>query len=499
MEAIGPILAGHVTETETVTVTAAEPSPASPPPSGVDGLRDTLEGMKRAARARGTPTSEQRIESLDRLERALLSRKDAIVTAASTDFGHRSKHETLTVDVFTVLSAIKHARTHLRDWMEPEERETSWTSLPSVSQVVYQPIGVVGIISPWNYPVALALGPLVAALAAGNGAMLKPSELSPQTSAVLADLVADAFPPDQVTVVTGGADVGAAFASLPFDHLVFTGSTRVGKLVMRAASENLVPVTLELGGKSPTIVGADYNARKAAARIMAAKTLNAGQTCIAPDYVLVPRAALEAFVEGCRKAVARMYPTFEANPDYTSMISDAHAARIRGLVDDARDRGGRVVDLAPESEPGNASRKIPPVLVVEPTDAMACMQEEIFGPVLPIVPYGTLDEAIDFVNARPRPLALYYFGYERAAVERVLTRTVSGGVTVNESMLHFVQDDIPFGGVGPSGMGQYHGREGFVTLSVKKPVFRQSFVHTKGLLTPPYGKMADRLLRFMLG
>jgi acyl-CoA reductase-like NAD-dependent aldehyde dehydrogenase len=454
--------------------------------------------MKQAARRRGVPTAEQRIDSLERLERSLFARKDALVRAVSNDFGNRSKHETLGVDVFSVLSEIKHAKAHLRDWMEAEDRETSWTSLLSVSQVVYQPVGVVGIISPWNYPVALALGPLVAAFAAGNGAMLKPSELTPETSAALADLLGDAFSPDHVSVVTGGADVGEAFAGLPFDHLVFTGSTRVGKLVMRAASENLVPVTLELGGKCPTIVGPDFNARTAAARVMAAKTLNAGQTCLAPDYVLVPRNVRETFIEACRAAVLRMYPTLEANPDYTSMVNDAHAARVRALVDDARTRGAKVIELGPTAET-HGSRKVPPTLVVEPTDAMACMQEEVFGPVLPILTYEKLDEAIDFVNARPRPLALYYFGYDRASVDRVLSHTVSGGVTVNEAALHFMQEDLPFGGVGASGMGQYHGREGFVTLSVKKAVHRQSFIHTKSLFTPPYGKVADRLLRLMLG
>jgi acyl-CoA reductase-like NAD-dependent aldehyde dehydrogenase len=316
---------------------------------------------------------------------------------------------------------------------------------------------------------------------------------------VLADLVAEAFPADHVTVVRGGPEVGEKFAGLPFDHLVFTGSTKVGKLVMRAASENLVPVTLELGGKCPTIVGPDFNARKAAGRLMAAKTLNAGQSCLAPDYVLVPRNVRETFADGCRAAVAKMFPTIESNPDYTSIINDAHASRIRGLIDDARSRGARVVELGPASETAGRSRKIAPVLVIDPTEAMACMQEEIFGPVLPIVTYDKLEDAIEFVNARPRPLGLYYFGYDRASVDRVLTHTVSGGVTVNEAMLHYMQEDMPFGGVGSSGMGQYHGKEGFVTLSVKKPVFRQSFLHTKGLLTPPYGKLADRLLRFMLG
>jgi acyl-CoA reductase-like NAD-dependent aldehyde dehydrogenase len=474
-------------------------APNATPQTSAPALGETLRGMKEAARRRGPPSYEQRIDALGRLERALLDRKDAVVRAISNDFGNRSKHETLAVDVFSVLSQIKYARTHLRDWMEPEDRETSWTSLPSVSQVLYQPVGVVGIISPWNYPVALALGPLVAALAAGDAALLKPSELTPETAAALGDVISDAFAPDHVAVVRGGPEVGEVFASLPFDHLVFTGSTRVGKLVMRAASENLVPVTLELGGKSPAIVGNDFNVRTAASRVIAAKTINAGQTCIAPDYAMVPRHSRDAFIEGCRSAVSKMYPTIEANPDYTSIVNDAHFARLGALLDDARSHGAKVVELGPVSEGPSRSRRLPPTLIVDPTDAMLCMQEEIFGPVLPIIAYDKLDEAIEFVNARPRPLALYYFGYERASVDRVLAHTVSGGVTVNEAMLHYMQDDLPFGGVGASGMGQYHGREGFVSLSVKKPVLRQSIINTKNLLKPPYGKMADRLIRFLLG
>jgi coniferyl-aldehyde dehydrogenase len=466
-------------------------------PSEPADLRAIFGRMRDAARARGVPTYEQRVDALERLERAVLARKEAIVRAASSDFGGRSKHETLAVDVFSVVSAARYARARVREWMEPEDRETSWVSLPSTSQVVYQPLGVVGVLSPWNYPVALALGPLVSALAAGNAAMLKPSELCPETAAVLADLIADAFAPDHVTVVTGGVDVGAEFAGLPFDHLVFTGSTRVGKLVMRAASENLVPVTLELGGKCPAIVGADYGMRRAAARIMAAKAFNAGQTCLAPDYALVPRSTRDEFVAGCRDAVAKMYPSFENCPDYTAIINDTHAARVRRLIDDARTRGATIVELGPL--PVSPSRKIPPVLVLDPTDAMACMQEEVFGPALPVVTYENLEHALEFVNTRPRPLALSYFGFDRGAVDRVLAQTVSGGVTVNEVMMTFLQDDLPFGGVGPSGMGRLHGREGFVTLSAKKAVYRQSFVRPKALLTPPYGKLADRLLRFMLG
>jgi coniferyl-aldehyde dehydrogenase len=384
--------------------------------------------------------------------------------------------------------------------MEPEDRETSFVFMPATCQLLRQPLGVVGIISPWNYPVQLALAPLVAAIAAGNRAMLKPSELVPETAELLHDLIAETFPADQIRVVTGGGEVGAEFAKLPFDHLVFTGSTRVGKLVMRAAAENLVPVTLELGGKSPTIVGTDFNTKVAAERIMAGKAFNAGQTCVAPDYVMVPAATRDAFVLACKTSIAKMYPTLEKNPDYTSIVNDKHYARVRAYVDDAKTRGAKVVELNPAGEAlGPESRKIAPTLVLEPTDDMLCMEEEIFGPVLPVRTYEKLDDAIAYVNAHPRPLALYYFGHDGRSIDRVLSQTISGGVTINETMLHVVQDDLPFGGVGPSGMGHYHAREGFETFSKKKPVFRQARINTTGFLRPPYGKMVDRLLSVLVG
>jgi coniferyl-aldehyde dehydrogenase len=476
---------------------AAPSPPAAPPPADLDAM---LRRIKDAARKSAAPTYEERVASLDKLERAVLKRKEAIAKAIAADFGNRSKHETLVAEVFIVLGSIKHTRAHLRDWMEPEDRETGFVFMPATCQVVYQPVGVVGIISPWNYPVQLALGPLIAALAAGNRAMIKPSELVPQTAELLRDLVAETFPPDQVTVVTGGASVGEAFSRLPFDHLVFTGSTRVGKAVMRAASENLVPVTLELGGKSPTVVGKDFNVRVAAERIMAGKAFNAGQTCVAPDYVLLPAGERDAFVEACKGAVAKMYPTLEKNPDYTSMVSDKHYARVLAYVDDARSRGAKVVELNPAGETLDpTSRKIAPTLVLDPTEDMLCMQEEIFGPVLPVRTYEKLDDAIAYVNDHPRPLALYFFSHDGRSIDRVLSETLSGGVAINETMLQFAQEDLPFGGVGPSGMGHYHAREGFETLSKKKPIFRQSRINTTGLLRPPFGKTADRLMAILIG
>jgi coniferyl-aldehyde dehydrogenase len=481
-------------------MTAAAPSPEAAKTATAKDLDATLARIRAAARDAGVPTYDERIESLEKLERALRKRKDAIAQAIARDFGNRSKHETFVAEIFVLLGEIRHAKQHLRDWMDPQERETSFEFMPATCRVLYQPLGVIGIIAPWNYPVSLALGPLVAALAAGNRAMIKPSELVPETAELLRDLVADGFPEDHVAVVTGGAEVGEAFSRLPFDHLVFTGSTRVGKAVMRAASENLVPVTLELGGKSPTIIGADFNTRVAAERIMAGKTYNAGQTCVAPDYVLLPAGSRDAFVDACKTAVAKLFPTFEKNPDYTSLVNDKHYARVRSYVDDAKARGARVVEINPSAETlDTASRKMAPTLVLDPTDEMLCMQEEIFGPVLPILTYTRLEEALAYVNAHPRPLALYYFGHDRETIDRVLSETISGGVTINETMLQFAQEDLPFGGVGPSGMGAYHAREGFLSFSKQKPVFHQSRINARGFLLPPYGKLADRLLALLLG
>jgi coniferyl-aldehyde dehydrogenase len=480
--------------------TAAAPAPTSK--SAPESLGASLAKMKERARKNGAPTYDERIASLEKLERALLARKGAIAAAISRDFGNRSKHETLVAEVFIVLGAIKHTKAHLREWMEPEEREVGFAFLPASIEVRPQPVGVVGIISPWNYPVQLALAPLVQVIAAGNRAMIKPSELVPETAALLHDLIAEVFPEDQVTVVTGGPEVGEAFSRLPFDHLVFTGSTRVGKAVMKAASENLVPVTLELGGKSPTIVAKDFNVKTAAERIIAGKLFNAGQTCIAPDYVMVPAGSRDAFVEACKDAVAKMYPTLLANPDYTSIVNDKHFARVTSYVEDAKTRGARVVEMNPAGETLDAAsgkRKLAPTLVLDPTDEMMVMQEEIFGPVLPVVTYQSLDEAIDYVNEHPRPLALYFFSHDKQATDRVLNETISGGVTVNETMLHVAQDDLPFGGIGPSGMGAYHAHEGFESFSKNKPVFRQARVNTTGLLRPPYGKLIDRMLKFIVG
>jgi coniferyl-aldehyde dehydrogenase len=462
-------------------------------------LASLLAKLKAAHRKAGPPDYDTRVEHLDKLERALLARKHDIAKAIATDFGARSTHESLIAEVMITVNEIKHVRAHLHEWMETEPREVSWMFLPGRAEVVMQPVGVVGIISPWNYPVQLALCPLVAALAAGNRAMLKPSELVPETAELLRKLVTETFAPDHVTVVTGGVEVGEQFTRLPFDHLVFTGSTRVGKLVMKAAAENLVPVTLELGGKSPAIVSDGSSLARAAQKIMFGKLFNCGQTCIAPDYAMLPKGKVDAFVDECRAAVKSMYPKFVDNPDYTTIVNDKQFARLQGYIKDARDRGAKLVELGGEADTDETKRKMAPVLVLHAKDDALCMQEEIFGPILPIRTYDTLDEAIAYVNDHPRPLALYLFDDDGKRIDKVLRETISGGVCVNDVMLHVAQSDLPFGGTGASGIGQYHGREGFDAFTKKKSIFYQSRLATTGLLRPPYKNRIDFVLKLLLG
>jgi coniferyl-aldehyde dehydrogenase len=479
---------------------ASSVSPFSPfSPVSPGDLLPLLERLRRAHRRAGFPSARDRIDRLRRLEDGLLARKDELAAAISHDFGNRSRYETFAAEIFVVLSEIRHARGHLRDWMRAQPRDVGLAFLPASAEVVIQPLGVVGVIAPWNYPVQLALAPLVGAIAAGNHVMVKPSELVPRTGEALARLIEAVFPSDVATVVCGDADVAQAFSRLPFDHLVFTGSTRVGKIVMRAAAENLVPVTLELGGKSPAIVGTSGSLRSAAARIMAGKCFNAGQTCVAPDYALVPRASVDEFIAEAQRAVARMYPTLASNPDYTSIVSDGHFARLTSYLDEATARGARVVDLNPANEtldPG--TRKMAPKLLIDPPEDLTVMQEEIFGPILPIKPYDSFEQAIDYVNDRPHPLALYYLGENEDDVDRLTTETLAGGMSINETVLYVGVADLPFGGVGPSGMGHYHGVEGFETFSKKKSVFRQSAFAGTALLRPPFGRALGTVLKLLM-
>jgi coniferyl-aldehyde dehydrogenase len=447
----------------------------------------------------GPPSLDDRKRDLNTLKQAIVEREEAFVAALDADFGHRSREETMLFDVGSTVGGIHYLLSNVARWMRPEERGVAMLFLPATNRVIYQPLGVVGIMSPWNYPVGLALIPLATALAAGNHVMLKPSELVPKTTDLIASMIAETFDEEQVAVVTGDAKVGAAFSALAFDRILFTGSIPVGKSIMHAAAENLVPVTLELGGKSPAIVDRGFQLATAARRIAYGKLANGGQTCVAPDYALVPKDEVEAFAAAFRAEADKLYPDIARNADYTWIINDRHFARLKELVDDAREKGARVIDIAAAPGGGTAqSRLFLPVLLLDVTDDMMAMQEEIFGPILPVVPYRTLDDAIAYVNARPRPLALYYFGPNGPGRKRVLERTTSGNVSINDTMLHYGQEDLPFGGVGLSGMGAYHAIEGFKTMSHAKGVFAQASLNMTDMFRPPYSKLFDLLLKFVV-
>jgi coniferyl-aldehyde dehydrogenase len=456
---------------------------------------------QREAFARGAPDYEHRMRALAALGNGLRARQDDLLRAVDEDFGGRAREETLMLELFPLYDQIRHARRHLARWMRRRRVSTTWFLQPSRAFYQYQPLGVVGIIGAWNYQLLLTLGPLVDAIAAGNHVMLKPSEVTPRSADAVARIVTEVFPPEHVTSVTGGPDVAAAFSQLPFDHLFFTGSTRVGRLVMQAASANLTPVTLELGGKSPAIVHESYALPRAVDRIITAKLYNAGQTCVAPDYVLLPTGLEPAFEREARRAVASLYPDIAGSRDYTRIVNGTHLDRLRALVADAAVKGGRVVELAPVAERhAGDDRLIPPTLIFSPTADMQVMQEEIFGPLLPVVPYRTLDEAIGFVNQRPRPLALYYFDNDAGRQDAVLASTLSGGVTINDCIYHLGQLNLPFGGVGQSGMGQYHGFDGFAAFSKKRGVMVQRRVALTALFRPPWPRrrpLIDALLRLM--
>jgi coniferyl-aldehyde dehydrogenase len=441
---------------------------------------------------------KQRRHDLIKLKEAILARQDAFVAALDADFGHRARQESLMLDVGSTIGAINYLHRNLRRFMRPKRRHVAAIFKPASAKVVYQPLGVVGIVSPWNFPVSLALTPLATALAAGNRAMLKPSEMTPATTDLLASMLAETFDEDQVAVITGDAKIGRAFSSLPFDHIFFTGSIPVGRAIMRAASENLVPVTLELGGKSPVIVEDGYSLHTAARRIAYGKCANGGQICISPDYLLLPKSETEDFIAAYRQEVDTLYPSIGDNPDYTSILNDRHFTRLSALVEDAKAKDARVIEIGTRQPGGSPSRMFPPVLLLDVTDEMAVMQEEIFGPILPVVTYDALDDAIAYVNARPRPLALYFFGTDTTSQRLVVDRTSSGGVLINDTILHYAQDDLPFGGIGPSGMGAYHGAEGFKTMSHAKAVFHQARFNVVDLFRPPFGKTFDFLLNFML-
>lgn len=465
-----------------------------PTDSAVAELAPTLARLRAAWQAR-RPDYSQRRDDLQRLRNALKRRLEEMADTVSADFGHRSRHETLIADGMTVLNEIDHLARHLRRWMKPQRVGVGWRFWPARAEVRAEPVGVVGVISPWNYPVNLALIPLATAIAAGNHVYLKPSEHTPRTAEFLRSLLAEVFPADRVAVVMGGADVAGAFAGLPFDHLVFTGSTAVGRKVMAAAAPNLTPVTLELGGKSPAIVCRDYPVEQAATRLATGKWFNGGQTCIAPDYILVDADRRDALVRALRDQVQARYGGLHDASDYTRIINDSQFDRLSGYLDDARARGLEIIPLAGN---GDAQQRLfPPTLVLEPGDDAHVMQEEIFGPILPIRSVRSVDEAIAYVNAHDRPLALYPFSHDRAEVEKILRGTLAGGVTVNDTVLHFGINALPFGGIGPSGMGAYHGRAGFDAFSKALPILWQSRRAGSDLLKPPYSRV-QRFIDFIV-
>ncbi len=459
-------------------------------------LQRLFDLQRKASRTEPPPAADLRKARLDALIGAIEANEARIIAAISADFGHRASIETQIADTVISVAAARHQKRHLSAWMRPRPVATPMHMQPARSRLEPQPLGVIGIIAPWNYPLQLALSPAAAALAAGNRVIIKPSELTPRTSALLKEIVASAFDESVVAVVVGGVDLGEAFTRLPWDHLVFTGSTAIGRKVAEAAAANLVPVTLELGGKSPAIIDDTADLAAAGRSIAHGKMLNAGQTCIAPDYVLVSAAKREAAIEAIAGAARAMFPDIDTTDDYSSIVSDRHFNRLKSMVEEARAAGARIVEVGSQ-DALHPKRKMPLTMIIDPPEAVRAMQEEIFGPVLPVVTIEGTDRAIAHVNERERPLALYWFGRDNTVRDKVLARTVSGGVTVNDTLWHVAQENLPFGGVGKSGIGAYHGQRGFDTFSHLKPVFYQSRFAQSTLVHPPYTKKTDQIVALM--
>ena len=470
---------------------------SAPPTDPSLHLVHALERMRAAFRKEMAPTLATRRDRLARLARMTKRHAPDIMDTAQADFGHRSRHETLIADLLAVDEAIKHAQRNLADWMRPRRMPTDIKYRPGFNRLLAQPLGVVGVVAPWNYPYQLSMLPALGALAAGNRVMIKPSELAPRTADLMVRIVRENFADDEMAVFPGDGAVGKAFTELPFDHLFFTGSTPVGRLVAQAAAKNLTPVTLELGGKSPVIVDVRGSFHSLAPKIAVGKLFNAGQTCIAPDYALVPRERADEFAVAMWHAMGALYPTLARNPDYSSIVNDRHYARLEELLADAKWRGARFVEINPAGETFDpAQRKLAPAIILEVNDEMRIMREEIFGPVLPVVAYDKLDDALDYINARDRPLALYLFSDTRRSRQRILRETVAGGVTVNGCLTHFAQEAQPFGGVGASGTGSYHGQYGFRTFSKEKAVYYEPRIGIVPLLMPPYGKVLEKVYQW---
>lgn len=454
----------------------------------VADLHRIFKAQKQAYRQHPMPSADERIAHLASFRRVMVKYQDELAQAASDDFGHRSQDETKFAEILTTLEGVKYYQKNVRKWMRPEKRHVSPMQMPASARVYYQPLGVVGVIVPWNYPIFLATGPLMCALAAGNRVMIKMSGFTPRVGETVKKMLAEAFSEDHVAVFTGRGEISEEFSRLAFDQLTFTGSTNVGRTVMEQAAKNLTPVLLELGGKSPVVVHESYPIRDAAERISFGKCWNAGQTCVAPDYLMLPQGKTQEFVDAFTTQVSKLYPTMLNNPDYTSVINEKQYKRVQGYLDDARAQGAKVVEINPANESFSNTRKIPITLVTGVTPDMQIMQNEIFAPVLAVMEYNTLDDALRYINDRPRPLALYYFDWNSGRAEYVAANTHSGGMCINDTMSHVGADDLPFGGVGASGMGKYHGHEGFLAMSNAKAVLEKPKFYALKYFLPPFNK-----------
>ena len=468
-------------------------------------MQAVLEAQRADYLQEGVVTAETRIDRLNRGIDIQIKYQAKLVDALNSDFSCRSRQVSLLTDVGAGIAPMKHAVKHLRKWMKPEKRPTIFplNLLGGRSRIEYQPLGVVGVIAPWNFPVNMVFAPLAGVLAAGNRAMIKPSEFTPATSEVLSEMISEAYDTNEVALFTGGPEVGQAFSGLAFDHMIFTGATSIARHIMAAASRNLVPVTLELGGKSPVIISRSADIEKSIGRIMVGKTLNAGQICLAPDYLMVPEEKLHEVIDAAQKAVASMYPTLLNNEEYTSVINERHYQRLTGYLAEANERGQKVIPINPANEDFDnqqGTHKIPPTLIAEPADDLKCMEDELFGPLLPIRTYKNFDETIDYINSRPRPLAAYYFGQDKAEEQAFTSRTTSGGVCINDVIMQVMQEELPFGGVGPSGMGAYHGFKGFQTFSHAKSIYSQARadVAKLGGMAPPFGKATEKTIKMQI-
>ena len=468
-------------------------------------MNSTLQMQRDAYLKEGIVSAETRIDRLQRGVDVLIKYNEKITDALNTDFTCRPREVTLLTDVGAGIAPMKHAIKHLRSWMKPEKRPTMFpfNLVGGRSRIEYQPLGVVGIIAPWNFPVNMVFAPLAGVLAAGNRAMIKPSEFTPATSALMAEMIAEAYDPAEIAIFDGGPEVGQAFSNLPFDHMIFTGATSIARHILTAAARNLVPVTLELGGKSPVVISRSADIEKSLGRIMTGKTLNAGQICLAPDYLLVPEEKLHEVIAAAQKAVAQMYPKILDNPQYTSVINERHFERLNGYLAEASERGQKIIPINPAKEDFSTQQgtlKIPPTLIPEPADDLKMMEEELFGPLLPIRTYNNFEETISYINSKPRPLAAYYFGDDKQEETALISRTTSGGVCINDVVMQVAQEDLPFGGVGPSGMGAYHGLKGFQTFSHAKSIYRQASINIAKLggMLPPYGKATESTIKMQL-